>query len=85
MGMLGNPSPRFVVHQVTVVTKFDRFRAVLIDRHESGIMVERLETDTLYTTGTILFIPWHQVDHLVISTPEQNMRDEQALPTSGAV
>lgn len=76
-----DPSPTIAV----MVTKFDRLKVEVMESNEAGIMVKKLTSDSTHSEGTVLFYPWHQVDHIVISTPEGMMSDDIGEPRSGAV
>lgn len=62
---------------ITVVTNFERFRATLLLKDEAGIKVQKLEDDTQHEAGTVLYIPWHKVEYIVLSTPLGQVKDEE--------
>lgn len=81
---------------VTLVTKFERLRGVLEDGaslDEQGLMLNLTSDTTQFTKGTILFFPWHMIEYVVISRPENSVSEDdlkaddtsQIMTRSGAV
>lgn len=72
---------------VTLVTKFERLRGILepgADLGEQGLMLKLTADTTQFSSGTVLFFPWHMIEYVVLSRPENSVGEDE-LPLSGAV